>query len=80
MTTEHITEQTENALPKDISGKAHNRADAHIGVNVERDESIKDRQKTRSVADVAGMLKTNLKLTIEEMDEKVADAFRRGDL
>lgn len=67
-------------LPPDISGNLNARPGDTIEVETEQDGSVRIFPKTLKESDVAGMLKAEVRSTIEEMDEAVAKAFRKGKL
>ncbi len=80
MTTAHITRNGRIAVPKDVLDNLHARAGDTVDVETQPDGSIRIYPKTLSVSNVAGMLKTKVKSTIEEMDEAVAETFKTGRL
>lgn len=80
MATAHITRNGRIAVPKEVLLNLHVRAGDTVDFETEPDGSIRIYPKTLSISDVAGMLKTKIKSTIEEMDEAVAEGFRTGKL
>jgi len=80
MATAHITRNGQIAVPKDVLADLHVRAGDTVAIEMEPDGSIRIYPKTLAASDVAGMLKTKVKSTIEEMDKSVAEAFRKGRL
>jgi len=80
MPVAHITRNGQIAVPKDILETLHARAGDTVDIEKEPDGSIRIYPKTLNAADVAGMLKTKVKSTIEQMDEAVAEGFRSGRL
>ena len=80
MTKERITRDGDMAGRENVSSIPNAPAAGAVEVNEDGNGYVKTERRAARVADVAGMLKTRLKLTIEEMDEKVAEAFRRGEL
>lgn len=82
MATAIVTEEGYIDLPKDIRDKLHLHAGDTLDIEVEKDRVIRMHPKTLKPSDVSGFLasKTHIKLSIEEMDEAIAEAFRKGDL
>ena len=80
MTTAYVTKNGQLALPKGVLGGLHVRAGDTVDIETEPDGTLRIHPKTLSASEVAGMLKTKVKATIEEMDEAVAEAFRKGEL
>ena len=69
-------------VPKDILERLHVRAGDQLEVVVEDDRAMRIRMKPRALSEIAGMLRPYIQrpLTLEEIDERVAEAFRKGDL
>ena len=69
-------------VPKDILERLHVRAGDQLEVEVEDDRAMRIRMKPRALSQIAGMLRPYIQqpLTLEEIDERVAEAFRKGDL
>ena len=82
MATAIVTPEGYIELPRDIRDQLHLRAGDTLDIEMEKDRSIRMRPKTLKPSEVSGFLasKTNVKLSIEEMDEAVAEAFRKGDI
>jgi len=80
MTTAHITRNGQIAIPRDILVNLRVRAGDTVAIEAEPDGSIRIFPKTLAASDVAGMLKSATKSTIEEMDAAVVEAFRKGKL
>ncbi|MBI5095014.1 MAG: AbrB/MazE/SpoVT family DNA-binding domain-containing protein [Candidatus Hydrogenedentes bacterium] len=80
MPTAHITRNGRIAVPKDVLESLHARAGDTVDIETEPDGSIRIYPKTLSVSDVAGILKTKVKSTVEEMDQAITEAFRTGKL
>lgn len=67
-------------LPAELSERLGVKPGDSFEIEIESNGTVRLFPKTLSAADVAGMLKTDIKLSIEEMDEGVADGFRKGVL
>ncbi len=69
-------------LPPEVAALLSLRAGDTMSVDVDADGTILLHRKSLRPAEVCGMLaaRTNVKATIEEMDQAIADAFRRGEL
>lgn len=80
MTTAHITKSGQIAVPRDVLEDLHVRAGDTVDIETEPDGSIRIYPKTLMASDVAGMLKSKVKSTVEEMDEAISEAFRKGRL
>lgn len=80
MKTAHITKNGQIAVPKDVLQNLHLRAGDTVIIETEPDGSIRLYPKTLDACDVAGMLKTSVKSTIQEMDNAIAEGFKAGRL
>ncbi len=80
MRTAHITKNGQLALPKEVLGDLHVHAGDTVDIETESDGTVRIYPKTLNASEVAGMLKTRIRSTIEEMDASVAEAFRKGKL
>jgi AbrB family looped-hinge helix DNA binding protein len=82
MATAIVTEEGYIDLPRDIRDKLHLHAGDTLDIEIEKGRVIRMHPKTLKPSDVSGFLasKTHVRLSIEEMDEAVAEAFRKGDL
>jgi AbrB family looped-hinge helix DNA binding protein len=82
MTTGRITQDGQIAVPKDVLRNLHVRAGDTVGVEIEGDGTVRIFPKVLRPSEVAGMLalRARVKSTVEEMDEAVAEAFRKGEL
>lgn len=80
MATAHITRNGQIAVPKGVLTDLHVRAGDTVAIESDPDGSIRIFPKTLSASNVAGMLKSKTKSTIEEMDVAVSEAFRKGRL
>jgi antitoxin component of MazEF toxin-antitoxin module len=69
-------------LPPDVAGKLNVKPGDDVQVSMESDGTLRVFPHALKPEDVCGMLRpyTQVSLTIEEMDEAIADAFRRGEL
>jgi AbrB family looped-hinge helix DNA binding protein len=69
-------------VPKDILERLHVHAGDQLEVEVEDDRAMRIRMKPRALSEIAGMLRPYIQrpLTLDEIDERVAEAFRKGDL
>ena len=77
-----INEEGEITLPRQFMDALNMRAGDVLDIEMQPDGTLRIIPKTLHARDVAGMLagKSTVKSTIEEMDEAVAEAFRKGDL
>ncbi len=64
-------------VPKEILQSLHMQSGDTVDIETLPDGSIRIFPKTLNASEVAGMLKTPIRSTIEEMDEAVAEAFRK---
>lgn len=82
MATARVTEEGYIELPKDLREKLHLHAGDTLEIQMEKDRVIRMHPKTLKPSDVSGFLasKTHIKLSIEEMDEVIAEAFRKGEI
>jgi AbrB family looped-hinge helix DNA binding protein len=80
MATATVTPEGLIEVPKDILERLHVHAGDQLDVDIEGDRAIRIRMKPRPVSEIAGMLRPYIKhpLTLEEIDEGVAEAFRKG--
>ena len=78
MTTTTIIDNGQITVPKEILQVLHLQTGDTVDMETMPDGSIRIFPKTLNASDVAGMLKTNVHSTIEEMDEAVAEAFRKS--
>ena len=69
-------------LPADISERLNAKPGDSVGVEAEADGTVRLYPKYLSPDEVFGCLagRTSVKASIEEMDEAVAEAFRKGEL
>ena len=82
MNAARVMEDGDLRLPPDISGKLNVKPGDSVGVEVDADGTVRLYPKMLKIEDVCGMLRPppGVHLTVEQMDEAVAGAFRRGDL
>ena len=82
MATAIVTPEGYIDLPRNIRDHLHLRAGDQLDIEMEKDRAIRMRPKTLKPSEVSGFLasKTHVKLSIEEMDEAIAEAFRKGEL
>lgn len=78
MTTTTIIDNGQITVPKEILLALNIRTGDTVDIETMPDGSIRIFPKTLNASEVAGMLKTNVQSTIEEMDEAVAEAFRKS--
>ncbi len=78
MTTTTIIDNGQITVPKEILLALNIRTGDTVDIETMPDGSIRIFPKTLNASDVAGMLKTNVHSTIEEMDVAVAEAFRKS--
>ena len=78
MTITTIINNGQITVPKEILLALNIRTGDTVDMETMPDGSIRIFPKTLNASDVAGMLKTNVHSTIEEMDEAVAEAFRKS--
>ncbi len=76
-----INEGGEVTLPKEVMDALHVHTGDVLDIEVGEDGTLRIIPKTLRARDVAGMLagRSPVKSTIVEMDEAVAEAFRKGD-
>ena len=76
MATATITPEGYIDIPKEILDQLHLHAGDKLDIEMEQNRNIRMRPKTLRPSEVAGRLasKTNIKLSIEEMDEAIAEA------
>jgi AbrB family looped-hinge helix DNA binding protein len=81
MATATITPEGYIEVPKDILELLHLAPGDTLEIETENDRGMRMRPKTRPLSEIAGMLRPYIHtaLTLEEMDEKVAEAFRKGN-
>ena len=65
-------------IPKEILVALHVQTGDTVDIETMPDGSIRIFPKTLKASEVAGMLQTNVHSTIEEMDEAVAESFRKS--
>lgn len=78
MTTTTTIDNGQITIPQEILQALHIRTGDTVDIETMPDGSIRIFSKTLNASEVAGMLKTNVRSTIEEMDEAVAEAFRKS--
>jgi len=82
MATATVTPEGLIKVPKDILERLHVHAGDQLDVEVEDDRAMRIRMKPRALSEIAGMLRPHIQrpLTLEEIEEGVAEAFRKGEL
>jgi len=82
MATAKVTPEGYIDLPRDIRDQLHLRAGDKLDIEMEKDRVIRMHPKTLKPSEVSGFLasKTHVRLSIKEMDEAIAEAFRKGEL
>jgi len=82
MATATVTPEGLIDVPKDILEQLHVRAGDQLDVEIENDRAMRIRTKPLTLSEVAGMLRPYIQrpLTLDEIDEGVAEAFRKGEL
>ena len=82
MATATITPEGYIDLPRDILDRLHLHAGDTLEVQVEHDWAMRMLREPLKAAEVGGMFRSRVEkaFTVEEMDEAVAEAFRKGDL
>ncbi|HOH28414.1 MAG TPA: AbrB/MazE/SpoVT family DNA-binding domain-containing protein [Candidatus Hydrogenedentes bacterium] len=78
MTTTTTVGDGQIIVPKEILQSLHMQSGDTVAIETLPDGSIRIFPKTMNASEVAGMLKTKIRSTIEEMDEAVAEAFRKS--
>ncbi len=78
MTTTTILDNGQITVPKEILLALNIRTGDTVDIETMPDGSIRIFPKTLNASEAAGMLKTNVHSTIEEMDEAIAEAFRKS--
>jgi len=81
MPTATITPEGHIEVPKDILDRLQLHAGDRLEVQIEDDWAMRIWPRPLEISEVAGMLRSRIKkpLTLEEIDEGVAQAFRRGE-
>jgi len=82
MNTSRLLEDGALQLPPEITGRLNVKPGDMIFVEIGKDGVIRLYPKSARIEDVCGMLHppNAAHVSIEEMDAKVAEAFRRGEL
>jgi len=82
MSTARVMDDGDLRLPPDVAEKLNVKPGDDVRVSMEPDGTLRVFPHALKVEDVYGCLasRTTVKATLEEMDEAVAEAFRRGDL
>ena len=78
MTTTTKIENGQIVVPQEILLALHIQPGDTVDIETMPDGSIRIFPKTLTASEVAGMLKTNVHSSIEEMDEAVAESFRKS--
>ena len=82
MNAAKIMEDGDLRMPPEVAAKLNVKPGDSVGIEMGTDGTVRLYPKRRKIEDVCGMLHppAGVHLTIEQMDEAVANAFRRGDL
>ena len=82
MATATITPEGYIDVPKDILDRLHLHAGDRLEVHVEHDWAMRMSRDPLKASEVCGMFRSRIEkaFTIEEMDDAVAEAFRKGEL
>lgn len=77
-----ITSKGQLTVPKDVRDQIGLRTGDEVEFRVEKDGSARLLPMCVRPADVAGIFKHRVsrKVSVEEMDRRVEDAFRKGDV
>lgn len=78
MTTTTTIDNGQITIPQEILQALYIRTGDTVDIETMPDGSIRIFSKTLNASEAAGMLKTNVGSTIEEMDEAIAEAFRKS--
>ena len=78
MTTTTIISNGQITVPQEILTALHIQTGDTVDIETMPDGSIRIFPKTLKASEVAGILKTNVRSTIEEMDEAIAESFRKS--
>jgi len=78
----HVTPPGQIAVPNDLLEALHAHPGDVLALTVEDDGALRLHPRRLRARDVAGMLagRTNITSTLAEMDDAVAEAFRKGEL
>jgi len=81
MATATVTPEGLIDVPKEILERLHVHAGDQLEVVIENDRAMRIRMKPRALSEIAGMLRPYIQrpLSLEEIDEGVAEAFRKGE-
>ncbi len=81
MNAAKIMEDGDLRLPQEVAEKLNVRPGDSMGVEMDADGTVRLYPKRTKIEEVCGMLHppAGVHLTIEQMDEGVANAFRRGE-
>lgn len=71
MATATITSKGQVTIPKDVRDALGLRQGDRVEFSVEEDGTIRIRRKTRSLLDLVGILKTDRKATLQEIEEAI---------
>ena len=80
MATATVTPEGYIDLPRDIREQLHLRAGDTLDIQMEKDRAIRIRPKTLKPSEVSGMLaaRPHTPNPIENLDDALAEAFRKG--
>jgi len=82
MPTATITQEGHIEVPKDILDQLHLHAGDKLDIEMETDRAIRMRPKTLKPSEVSGMLasRPHTPNRIDDLDEALAEAFRKGEV
>ncbi len=82
MNTARVMEDGDLRLPPEVAGKLHVKPGDSLEIDVDVHGALRLFPKTLELDEVCGMLRPppGIHASVEEMDEAVAEAFRRGEL
>jgi bifunctional DNA-binding transcriptional regulator/antitoxin component of YhaV-PrlF toxin-antitoxin module len=82
MATAKVTPEGYIDVPRDILDRMHLHAGDTLEVQVEHDWALRMLREPLKASEVGGMFRSRIEksFTVEEMDEAVAEAFRKGEL
>jgi len=78
MTTTTIISNGQITVPQEILTALHIQTGDTVNIETMPDGSTRIFPKTLKASEVAGILKTDIHSTIEEMDEAIAQSFRKS--
>lgn len=81
MNMARVMEDGHLLMPPEVAEMLRVRPGDSVGVEVDADGTVRLQPKVLGIDEVCGMLRppTGTSLTIEQMEEAVAESFRRGE-